>query len=211
MCLCECLCVSVSPGWCRERGLGLTFSWNTSGILTQRLVWYLQMLPGIGDTRAQKCVSLHRHYNTTSLIQCFPCEMFQVEHKSTFPAPNTPVNKHTHGVKCYMNNQRYQIEMMTCKLNHKKHEHNIYIYLYIYGNLQQGQARRSGGGPGGGGRTFLTSYLMANLTRSRQGRLWSLGGALSTSPFKMASTSSVALHWSNTPTTKSLHCMDNFL
>ena len=61
------------------------------------------------------------------------------------------------------------------------------------------------------GQTFLTSYLMANLTRLSPGRLGSSGRAWSTSPFKMASTSSVSLHKSRTPTTKSLHCIDSFL
>lgn len=58
--------------------------------------------------------------------------------------------------------------------------------------------------------TFLTSYLMASLTRLRQGRWCSEGGFWSTSPFRMASTSSVSRHRSSTPTTKSLHCMDSF-
>lgn len=66
--------------------------------------------------------------------------------------------------------------------------------------------------PGGAGKlTFLTSYLMASLIRLRLGRWWSDKTWKFTSPFKIASTSSVSRHRSSTPTTKSLHCIDNFL
>lgn len=58
--------------------------------------------------------------------------------------------------------------------------------------------------------TFLTSYLIASLILLRLG-LWCSGHKwMLTSPFRIASTSSVSLHRSSTPTTKSLHCMDNF-
>lgn len=60
--------------------------------------------------------------------------------------------------------------------------------------------------------TFLTSYLMASLTRLREALCLcvSADSADSRSPFRMASTSSESRHRSSTPTTKSLHCMDSF-
>lgn len=59
--------------------------------------------------------------------------------------------------------------------------------------------------------TFLTSYLIASLILLRLGRWCSGHKWMFTSPFRIASTSSVSLHRSSTPTTKSLHCIDNFL
>ena len=58
------------------------------------------------------------------------------------------------------------------------------------------------GRPGEVGKlTFLTSYLMASLIRLRLGRWWSDQTWKFTSPFKIASTSSVSRHRSSTPTT----------
>lgn len=59
--------------------------------------------------------------------------------------------------------------------------------------------------------TFLTSYLMDSLILLKLGRGCSGHVCTLASPFRIASTSSVSLQRSRTPTTKSLHCIDNFL
>lgn len=58
--------------------------------------------------------------------------------------------------------------------------------------------------------TFFSSYFIASFKRKRLGRPGS-SKVSSSSPFRMASTSSVLRHRSRSPTTKSLHCIESFL